>query len=141
MLPTKPAEALWDAFQILTGGNSGSGSGVRYASPGLGNTYNSGFPGAGKGLDAAGVRYPIGVLSKLRVSVVTEGTATSGDVMLTVFVNGSATALTCTVGKAGGECSDLVNTVTLAANSKVAIEIDSTLDQGFWTYTYSLIYD
>lgn len=136
----RPAEALGDGKQILTGGNSGSGPSVRYTGPGLGNLYNADFPDTGLGEAAASVVMPGGTLSKLRVSIVTQGTATTGGVVLTVRVNGVATALTCSLPTVGGICKS-TETAVIAAEDLVSIEIDSTLDTGFWTFSYSVVLD
>jgi collagen triple helix repeat protein len=51
----------------------------------------------------------------------------TGSVKLTLVVNGSATALTCTVPSAGGSCSDTTHTVSLKAGDTVVFE---ALDTG-----------
>jgi len=45
------------------------------------------------------------------------------------------------VGTAGGDCGSGGKSIAIANGDKLAIEVDSTLDQGNWTFTYTLIYD
>lgn len=136
-----PAHAVDDGQQLLVGGTSGSGAGVRYGAPGLANTYNDDFPGTGLGEQAAQIRMTAGTLGKFRASVVTQGNATSGTVTVTVRINEVDTVLTCTVGTMGGDCGTGGKSIAIANGDRLAVQIDSTLDQGFFTYTYTMIYD
>ena len=136
-----PARALDDGQQLLVGGTSGSASGVRYGAPGLANTYNDDFPGTGLGEQAAQIRMTAGTLGKFRANVVTQGNATSGTVTVTVRINEADTILTCTVGTMGGDCGTGGKSIAIANGDKLAVQIDSTLDQGFFTYSYTMIYD
>jgi hypothetical protein len=140
ILVAASAMALPDGQQLLIGGNSGSGPSVRYTAPSSGTLYNDDFPSAGKGEAAASVRMPAGTLSKLKVSIVTQGNASSGGVALTVRVNGVDTALACSVGTAGGNCGSGAS-VAVASGDDLSVEIASTLNQGFWTFSYSLVFD
>jgi hypothetical protein len=139
--PVTGANALEDTTQLLTGGNSGSAGGTRFTAPGLGNTYNADFPGTGLGESAAQIRMTAGVLSKLRVKVVTEGTQDSGTVTVMVRLNGADTELTCSVGIAGGECGAGGKSITILNGDLLAIRVASTYNEGFWAYTYTLLYD
>jgi hypothetical protein len=124
---------------LLTGGTSGSASSTRYTAPGLANTYSANFPAAGLGEQAAQIRMRGARLSKLRVSVVTEN-ATSGSVTVTVRVNGAPTVLTCSVGFAGGGCGSSPQAEAVVTNGdRLAVEVVSTLDQGLWTFTYTVV--
>ena len=136
-----PAAALDDGQQILAGGTSGSGAGVRYGAPGLANTYNLDFPDTGLGEVAAQIRMTEGKLSKFRVSVATQGNATSGSVTVTVRLNEADTVLTCTVGTDGGDCGSGAKSVNVVNGDRLAVEVDSTLDQGFFAYSYTMLYD
>ena len=136
-----PARALDDAQQLLVGGNSGSASSVRYTAPGLANIYGADFPGTGLGEQAAQIRMTAGTVGKLRVNVVTQGTATSGGVTITVRVNEADTILTCAVGTAGGECGSGGKAIAVANGDRLAVKVASTLDQGVWAFTFTLIYD
>ena len=139
-LPSRAA-ALTDGQQLLVGGTSGSASGTRYGAPGLANTYNDDFPATGLGESAAQIRMTAGTLGKFRLAVVTEGTATSGTVTVTVRLNGANTVLTCSVGTDGGDCGSGGKAIAIADGDKIAIRVVSTLDVGFWTYSYTMIYD
>ena len=136
-----PARALDDGEQLLVGGNSGSAGGIRYTAPGLANIYGADFPGTGLGEQAAQIRMTAGTLEKLRVNVVTQGNATSGNVAVTVRINEADTVLTCTVGTAGGDCGSGGKSIAIANGDKLAVEVASTLDAGFWSFTFSMIYD
>jgi hypothetical protein len=45
---------------------------------------------------------------------------------LTVYKNGAATALTCTIAASGTGCQDLVNSVTFADGDTLALRYDET---------------
>jgi hypothetical protein len=137
----RPATALDDGEQLLIGGTSGSGSGVRYGAPGLANTYNDDFPATGLGEMAAQVRMAGGTLRKFRASIVTSGDETSGTVAVMVRVNEADTLLTCSVGIGGGDCGSGGKTIAIAPGDKLAVRVSSTLDTGFWTYSYTMFYD
>jgi len=137
----RAAAALEDGQQLLTGGNSGSGASTRFTAPGLGNLYGVDFPGTGLGEAAAQIRMTAGVVSKLRVSIVTEGTQDSGTVTAMVRLNGANTELTCSVGIAGGDCGSGGKSFAVLNGDQMAVRIVSTYNEGAWTFTYSLLYD
>jgi hypothetical protein len=60
--------------------------------------------------------------SNLRVSLTGSLVPALGAVKLTLLVNGSASALTCTVAAGASTCADTSHTVALAAGSEVAFE-------------------
>lgn len=136
-----PAVALDDGQQLLIGGNSGSASGTRFTAPGLANIYNADFPDTGLGEAAAQIRMVAGTVGKFRANILTQGNATSGSVTLTVRVNGVDTDLTCSVGKDGGDCGSGGKAIAILNGDKLAVRIASTLDQGFWTFTFTMTYD
>jgi hypothetical protein len=75
-------------------------------------------------VDAAtiGAVIPVaGTLSNFNVSLV----HSSGDVIATVFVNGTATSTTCTVAAAASTCADAVNTVPLVSSDVIAVRIQN----------------
>jgi hypothetical protein len=125
------------AQQILTGGNSGSGAGTRYTAPGLGNIYGADFPATGLGESAAQIRMPAGTLKKLKITLVTDGAQTSGQLTVTVRVNGIDSALTCSVDFEGAQCKS-PEFVTLLNDDRVALQVSSTLNTGSWAFTYSV---
>lgn len=135
------ARALDDGQQLLVGGTSGSATTTLFTAPGIANTYSNDFPGPGLGESAAQIRMVAGTIGKFRLNVVTQGNATSGTVTVTVRINGLNTDLTCSVGTAGGDCGSGGKTVALLNGDKLAVRVASTLDQGFFTYTYTLTYD
>jgi len=135
------AIALDDGQQLLVGGTSGSGSTNLFTAPGIANTYGNDFPGTGLGESAAQIRMVAGTIGKFRLNVVTQGNATSGTVTVTVRVNGVNTELTCSVGIGGGDCGSGGKTLALLNGDKLAVRVVSTLDQGFFAYTYTLTYD
>jgi hypothetical protein len=59
---------------------------------------------------------------------------------VTVRLNGADTALSCSVGTAGGNCGSGAS-VPVAAGDDLAIKIESTLNSGAWAFTYSLLFD
>jgi hypothetical protein len=63
-----------------------------------------------------------GTLSKLNVHLV----KVTGSVTVTVFVNGAATTLTCTVLAASSTCADGVSTKVVAASDTIAVRIENT---------------
>jgi hypothetical protein len=65
--------------------------------------------------------------SNLRVSLAGVSVPLTGAVKLTLVVNGSASALTCTVPAGASTCSDTTHTVAITAGSEVAFE---ALDTG-----------
>lgn len=93
LIAATPAHALDDGQQLLVGGSSGGAAGVRYSSPGLANFYGNDFPGTGLGEQGAQVRTTAGTPSKLRANAVTQGTASSGSVTVTVPINAADTVL------------------------------------------------
>lgn len=131
------ADALGDKKQILIGGNVGEGSQVLWTAPGLGVVYEhpSNVP--------AHVQMPKGRVGRLRAAVITDGTATSGSVTVTVTVNAENTALSCTVSSLiGGTCETPKKTwVHVSDGQFLAVKVTSTLDQGEFTFNYSMIYD
>jgi len=134
-MPWAAAHAAGTKY-LMSGGNSGSGASVRYTAPGHGNIYGANFPAAGLGEQAAQIRMRAARIGKLRVSILTES-ATSGSVVVTVRVNGVPTMLTCTVGFAGGNCGSN-DDINVQNGDRLAVEIASTLNQGAWTFTYTL---
>ena len=131
-----PARA--GAKYLLSGGNSGSGGGTRYTAPGLGNIYGPDFPDTGLGEQAAQIRMRAATLSLLKVSVVTSS-ATSGTVTVTVRINGAATDLSCSVDSEGGNCATGgAKTVAVSTGDRLAVQVVSTLNEGFWTFTYTV---
>jgi hypothetical protein len=128
------------AQQLLTGGNSGSGAGTRYTAPGVGNIYGADFPATGLGESAAQIRMPAGTLKKMKVTLVPDGAQTSGQLTVTVRVNGSDSALACSVDFEGGECK-IPESVTLVSDDRIAIQVSSTLDTGSWAFTYSVKFE
>lgn len=135
------ARALDDGQQLLVGGNSGSASGTRFTAPGIANIYSADFPGTSLGEAAAQIRMVAGTVGKFRANVVTQGNATMGSVTLTVKINGIDTDLTCSVGTDGGDCGSGGKTVALVNGDKLAVRVASTLDAGFWTFTFTMTYD
>lgn len=132
------ARAALGAPQFLAGGASGNGAGTRFTAPGLSNIYGVDFPGANLGEQAAQVRMPDGTLRKLKVTVVPDGSQTSGSVTVTVRVNGNDTDLTCSVDFTGGDCKATGIDVVLLSDDRLAIKVVSTLNGGFWAFTYSV---
>jgi len=129
------------AVQLLVGGNSGSASGTRFTAPGIANIYSIDFPDTGLGEEAAQIRMVGGTLSTFRASIVTQGTAASGSVTLMVRINGSDTMLTCSVGKDGGDCGSGSKSIALLSGDKLAVRIASTLNAGFYTFTFRMTYE
>ena len=71
------------------------------------------------------VPVPAGTLSALRVKT-DVGTFTGSTVNVTVAVNGVLTGITCSITEAADSCSDLVNTVVVAAGDTVAVRLVQT---------------
>jgi hypothetical protein len=63
-----------------------------------------------------------GTFSKLNIRLV----HSAGSVTATLYVNGAATTVTCTVAAAASTCADTTHTVALVAGDTVAIKIDNT---------------
>ena len=134
------ALALDDGQQLLIGGNSGSGANTRFTAPGPANIYGADFPDTGLGEAAAQIRMVAGTVGKFRANVVTQN-ATMGSVTMTVRINGLDTELACTVGKDGGDCGSGGKAVALVNGDKLSVRVASTLDTGFWTFTFTMTYD
>lgn len=63
-----------------------------------------------------------GVLATLRVASSAAVTGGSSVDVATVYVNGSATGLTCTIAAAGKTCSDVAHSIVVAPGAVVAIQ-------------------
>ncbi|HEX3693172.1 MAG TPA: hypothetical protein VHU13_07500 [Solirubrobacteraceae bacterium] len=61
--------------------------------------------------------------SNLRVGLTGTTVPLTGSFTLTLLVNGSVSALTCTVPAGSGTCSDTTDTVALAAGAEIAFEV------------------
>jgi hypothetical protein len=142
------AHAVDNAKQLLAGGTSmpqgvdvSGGTARIYAAPGLQNAFGLDFPGMGEGPSAGSIRMPQGgKLSKLRVHVVTTSTPTSGSLTVTIFKNGTATAMKCSV-TGEGDCASS-KTVTLAAGDRLTVEAKNDFDgSGLLTFTYAMLLD
>jgi type 1 fimbria pilin len=81
-------------------------------------------PGNGSGLaggEPLGVPVPAGTLGNLRASLsVAPGSGET--VVFTVLVDGSSTAITCTIADLATSCEDLVNTDVTVDLEKVTVE-------------------
>jgi hypothetical protein len=63
-----------------------------------------------------------GTFSKLNIHLV----HTVGSVTATVYVNGAATMVTCTVAAAASTCSDATHTAVLAPGDTISVKVDNT---------------
>jgi hypothetical protein len=63
-----------------------------------------------------------GTLSSLNVHLI----HASGSVDVTVYVNGAATSMTCTVAAADSTCADTTNTAAITASDTIAVLIENT---------------
>src|SRR5262249_36540662 len=135
----RTAEALDDGKSVLVGKPgtfNGPTAGTAFTAPGTSALCTS------LGEAECQVRLPAGTLGRLRVFLVT-GTATAGSLTVTLRLNGAPTVLTCTVAynEPDGFCDDFVNVITLVGGDLVSLGFSSTINQGLWSFTYSLVYD
>jgi hypothetical protein len=139
---TAPANALKDGVQLLTGGGTMSESGdSRYTAPGYTNQLTKNFPGPGLGEEATQLRLRAGVLSKLLVKLTTATAPSSGSFTVRVRINGSNTALKCTLNGTG-QCGSGSKTVSVTNKSKLSIRVaNDFVGSGNMSYTYVLQYD
>jgi hypothetical protein len=147
LLPPAPASAIGTSVQMLSGGNSLTGTNTRFTAPGLANQYTSDFPDVGFGENGAQLRMPAGVMRKLRVRLAVQTIPTSGSLTLTVRKNAADTTLTCTIAAAAmtsqvTNCQETATSVSFNTGDRLAVVIANDFpDSGFMTYTYTLEYD
>ena len=141
------AQALDNNKQLLSGGNyqvegaTAGGTATSYTAPGMARQYDADTIPPGLGPSIAALRLPeAGVLSKLRVHVVTVSAPATGTFTLTVLKNGAPTSLKCSVSTSS-DCSK--NTaVSFSAGDRLSIEVKNTFaNSGNVAYTYTMLLD
>ena len=74
-----------------------------------------------------------GSLSNLNIHLV----HSSGSVTATVYVNGTATTMTCSVPSAQSVCSDVTDIKAVAPGDTVSVKIDNTNGQAITNFTWT----
>jgi hypothetical protein len=140
LVASTPTRALVDGSQVLTGGSITNNTGQPlWTSPGNNQTYLLG-QFANKGFNASQLRMPAGVLSDLKVRVVTINAATGGTFVLNVLKNNVDTALTCSTTGAGN-CQNN-GSVTFADNDRLSIRVvDALTGVTNTAFTYTLVFN
>ena len=116
--PTGATGASGVGVTVLIGGTADALpllGGTRYVTPGVGRLASTAAEAAAP--------MPAGTVANLRVRMSANPGA---DVDVTVYKNGSGTALACTVdGPGSASCSDTGNSITTVAGDQLAVRIDS----------------
>ena len=120
-----------DQYTCLSGGNwiklSGPASNVRAGCTGTVGSAQTEYlnQAACSGATTATMQYIVanaGTLANLKVFSTANVTGGSGKDVLTVYDNGSATALTCTIAGSAATCSDSTHSVTVAAGDVLTFQ-------------------
>ena len=137
-----PAGALNDKYTFLSGGGTMSEAGdPRFTAPGYTNQLTDTFPGPGLAESATQLKMQAGTLSKLRVKLTTATAPSSGKLKVIVRINGSNTALRCTLSGTGS-CSSGNKSVSITNKSKLSVLVSNDfVGSGNLSYTYTLLYD
>lgn len=137
-----PAFALGDTMQLLSGGGTFADPGTGFTSPGLVYVYGPNDFGTNKGERAAQLVMPAGILSALRVRVLTQQNPSSGALTVTVRLNGADTPLTCsTVGTATCHTPPGAS-ANVSNNARLSVKIANTfVGAGNLSFTYSFLFD
>lgn len=122
-------------IKVGNGSSAGAGQQLSFFCTGtVGSNENAYLNGAAcSGATTSTYRYTVqsaGTLANLRVwgsAAVVAG----GSDPVTVYVNGSATAVTCTIAAAATTCSDTTHSVAVAAGDRISILFDSTASDSF----------
>lgn len=129
-----PSVAFATDTVVSFGGGAAPSNGATQYAPAQGG----GWPSATWNGTEANRRGPIaiaGTIKNLRIAVaVAPGAGTS--FTITVYVNGSPSAVTCSVADANTTCSDLTHTASITANDLVSIESVPVGSPGALTQLY-----